>query len=75
MKMIFYWKEIWGKEAVAKLNTIPRRGLQYSPLIFFWAGCFPIYFYGLSTGDVVTNLNNYNIEAVIPESERIVKTL
>jgi hypothetical protein len=73
--MTFYWKEIWGKEAVAKLNTIPRRGLQYSPLIFFWAVCLPIYFYGFDTGDVVTNLNNYDIEAVIPESERIVKTL
>jgi len=32
--MIFYWEEIWEKEAVAKLNTILRRGLQYSALIF-----------------------------------------
>lgn len=75
MTMIFYWKEIWGKEAVAKLNTIPRRGLQYSPLIFFWADRLSVYFYGLNTGDIVTNLNNYDIEAVISESERIVKTL
>jgi hypothetical protein len=32
--MTFYWKEICGEEAVAKVNTIPGRGLQYSALIF-----------------------------------------
>jgi hypothetical protein len=51
--MTFYWKEISGKEAVAKLNTILIRGLQYSALIFFWAVCLPIYFYGFDTGDAV----------------------
>jgi hypothetical protein len=30
--MTFYWKEIRGKKAVAKLNTILRQGLQYSAL-------------------------------------------
>jgi hypothetical protein len=73
--MKFYWKEMCGKGAVAKLNTILRRELQYSPFIVFWANCLAIYFYGFITGDVVANLNNYGIEAVIPESERIVKTL
>jgi hypothetical protein len=32
--MTFYWKEICGEEAVAKVNTILGRGLQYSALIF-----------------------------------------
>jgi hypothetical protein len=33
--MTFYWKEICGEEAVAKLNTILRRVLQY-PARIFW---------------------------------------
>jgi len=42
---------------------------------FFWAGCLPIYTYGLRKGEVVTNLNSCDIEALILESERFVKTL
>jgi hypothetical protein len=38
----FSWKEIRGKEAVAKLNTILRRGLQYSALHFFLGGWLSI---------------------------------
>jgi hypothetical protein len=45
--MKFSWKEICGKEAVAKLNTNPRRGLQYPPHIYL-SGCLPTYFCGFS---------------------------
>jgi hypothetical protein len=72
--MKFYWQEICGEKAVAKLNTMAMGCCDILHSFSFWADCLPIYFYRFSTGGVVTNLNNCDIGAVIPESERRIFT-
>ncbi len=47
--MKFFWKEIGGRESVAKLYTLLRRALEYSPHIFFWVDRLSVYSQGMST--------------------------
>ena len=67
-------EEVWNRSCCKAQHNSEARVAIFS-IHCFLTNCLAIYFYGFITKDGVTNLNNYGREAVILESERIVKTL